>query len=234
MIDYRVHRTARIGRGCQFGPFCVIGAGVELGDGVTVEAGAIVGRVPVRGLTARDPGEPGRTLIGPGSHIGAHAVIYAGATIGAFCLIGDGASVREGCVLGNGVRLATGVSVNYETTIGDRTVVMQGAHLTGRMQIGERCFIGPLVATMNHREPRDGFVSEDVQGPSIGDGVLVGGGAIILPGVGIGDGATIGAGALVVKDVPAGGVVLGTPAAAREVPAEPAATARAAKLKGKP
>jgi UDP-3-O-[3-hydroxymyristoyl] glucosamine N-acyltransferase len=204
MIDYRVHKTARIGRGVTLGPFVVIGPGVTLGDGVTVEAGAIVGRVPVRGLTARDPGEPGATLVGAGSHIGAHAVIYTGVTIGARCLIGDHAHIREGCALGDGVRLATHVSINYETIIGDETQIMQATHITGRMRIGRRCFFGPLVACANHREPRDGFVSDAVRGPTVGDGVLVGAGAILCPGVMIGDGATVGAGALVTRDVDAG------------------------------
>lgn len=215
MIDYRVGRKAVVGKSVTLGMFCVIADGVTLNDGVTVDAGAVVGRVPVRGITARDPGEPGRTAVLDGTHIGCHAVIYAGAAIGARCLIGDGVSIREGCVLDDGVRLATGVSVNYETTIGAGTVVMQGTHLTGRMAIGKNCFIGPLVATMNHNEPRAGFVSAEVRGPTIGDGVLVGGGACILPGVTIGNGAVIGAGAIVTRDVPAGGVVLGQPARLR-------------------
>jgi acetyltransferase-like isoleucine patch superfamily enzyme len=216
MIDYRISRRAKVGRGCVFAPFAIIADGVELCDGVTVESGAVVGRVPVRGLTARDPGPPQLTLVGAGSHIGCHAVIYAGVAIGERCLIGDGASIREGCVLGADVRLATGVSVNYETTIGAGTVVMQGTHLTGRMKIGRGCFIGPLVATMNHQEPRNGFVSDEVRGPTIGDGVLIGGGACILPGVTIGDRAIIGAGAIITRDVPAGATVLGQAAQLRD------------------
>ncbi|KAJ2309551.1 hypothetical protein H4S02_009855, partial [Coemansia sp. RSA 2611] len=46
----------------------------------------------------------------------------------------------------------------------------------------------------------------------IGDGVWVGGGAVILPGVTIGDGVTIGAGSVVTKDVPDNVVVVGNPA----------------------
>lgn len=45
--------------------------------------------------------------------------------------------------------------------------------------------------------------------PVIGDGVLIGAGAIILGKVSVGDGATIAAGAIVVDDVPAGAVVVG-------------------------
>lgn len=189
-------------------PTALIYPGVTLGADVTIGAHAVVGYPPMRGLTARDPGPPGETHIGAGTHIGIGAIVYAGATIGARCLIGDYAHIREGCTLGDGVRLATHVSVNYDTMIGDGTVVMMTTHLTGRMRVGARCFIGPLVATMNHREPRHGFVSDEVRGPTIGDGVLVGGGAMLLPGVVIGDDALIGAGALIGRDVPAGEVVV--------------------------
>lgn len=47
---------------------------------------------------------------------------------------------------------------------------------------------------------------------TIGNDVFIGYGAIILPGVSVGDGSVVGAGALVTKDVPAGKVVVGVPA----------------------
>ena len=46
----------------------------------------------------------------------------------------------------------------------------------------------------------------------IEDGVWIGGGAIILPGVTIGRNAVIGAGAVVTKDIPANAVAVGSPA----------------------
>ncbi len=47
---------------------------------------------------------------------------------------------------------------------------------------------------------------------TIGDDVLVGAGAIILPGITVGEGAVIGAGSVVKEDVPAYAVVAGVPA----------------------
>ena len=46
----------------------------------------------------------------------------------------------------------------------------------------------------------------------IGDGVLVGAGAVVLEGICIGDNAVIGAGAVVTHDIPSGAVALGVPA----------------------
>ena len=49
----------------------------------------------------------------------------------------------------------------------------------------------------------------------IGKVVLIGAGAVVLPGIAVGDYAVVGAGAIVTKDVAAGMVVIGNPA--REV-----------------
>ena len=46
----------------------------------------------------------------------------------------------------------------------------------------------------------------------IGNDVVIGAGAIILPGVKIGDGAIVGAGSVVMSDLPAGMTVIGNPA----------------------
>jgi maltose O-acetyltransferase len=46
----------------------------------------------------------------------------------------------------------------------------------------------------------------------IGRVVLIGGGAIVLPGITVGDGAIIGAGSVVTADVPPGATVVGSPA----------------------
>ena len=48
--------------------------------------------------------------------------------------------------------------------------------------------------------------------PALGRGVAVGCGATILGPINIGDGAMIGAGAVVIHDVPAGATVAGVPA----------------------
>jgi maltose O-acetyltransferase len=47
---------------------------------------------------------------------------------------------------------------------------------------------------------------------SIADGVWIGGGALVLPGVSIGEDAVVGAGAVVTRDVEARTVVVGNPA----------------------
>jgi acetyltransferase-like isoleucine patch superfamily enzyme len=61
----------------------------------------------------------------------------------------------------------------------------------------------------NDRHP---VCRECLQGPTIRKGARIGINATLLPGVVIGEGALVGAGAVVTKDVPAGAVVAGNPA----------------------
>ena len=66
-----------------------------------------------------------------------------------------------------------------------------------------------------------------IHGATLGDGCLIGIGAIVLNGVSVGAGALVAAGAVVTKDVPAGALVMGAPAAVkRELSSEAVAGQR--------
>ncbi len=112
-------------------------------------------------------------------------------------------------VLGE-VIVKPGVSIWYQAvlradlnqiTIGAYTNIQDGAILHG--DPGQDLVIGDYV-TIGHRAV--------VHGISIGEGSLIGMGAIILEGITIGTGSIVGAGAVVTKDVPPGVVVAGVPA----------------------
>lgn len=74
--------------------------------------------------------------------------------------------------------------------------------------IHENALIGKNVQIMQHVTigAKNGYA------PRIGNGVLIGAGAVVLGGVSIGNNAIIGANACVLKDVPDGAVVGGVPA----------------------
>ena len=194
----------------------VIHSGVRIGAGCTIFDGAVLGRRP---MTAGNTTRPLRDLppltIGSGTIIGANAVLYTGSTIGANVLIGDLASVREGCALGEGVVIGRGVMVMYDTTVGDRTRVIDGAILTGNMQIEADVFIGPAALSINDNDVylrRYGLLPFAVQGPTIRRFALVGAGANLAAGVEIGMGAIVAPSAMVTRDVPAWAVAAGVPA----------------------
>jgi serine O-acetyltransferase len=106
------------------------------------------------------------------------------------------------------IEVVGGISIGESAQIGRRLIIEHfgGIIVHGRTVIGDDCLIRQGVTIGNRSE-------EDAEGaPVLGNGVVVGAGAKILGRITIGDGAVIGANAVVVKDVPAGGVVVGIPA----------------------
>lgn len=92
--------------------------------------------------------------------------------------------------IGKGIMLdhATGFVVGETAVIGDHVSILQGVTLGGTGK------------------------SEEDRHPKIGNGVLIGAGAIVLGNIKVGDCARIGAGSVVVKEVPPRVTVAGVPA----------------------
>jgi acetyltransferase-like isoleucine patch superfamily enzyme len=89
--------------------------------------------------------------------------------------------------------------------------VMQDVSVGAHTVIAPGCFI----TDHNHQTAANLRIDQQLSRPvpvRIGRDVWLGAGAVILPGVTIGDGAVVGAGAVVTHDVPAGAVVAGVPA----------------------
>jgi maltose O-acetyltransferase len=95
-------------------------------------------------------------------------------------------------------------------------VINYGCLLDGRrypITIGSDVSIGPEVAilTLGH-DPRSPEFADRGGPVTIGDHAWIGFRAIVLPGVSIGEGAVVGAGAVVSRDVPPFTIVAGNPA----------------------
>jgi acetyltransferase-like isoleucine patch superfamily enzyme len=78
--------------------------------------------------------------------------------------------------------------------------------------IEDGCSVGPNVVFTNAKYPRSPHAKEQLVGPHIESGAIIGANATLLPAVRICRGALVGAGAVVTKDVPPGVVVAGNPA----------------------
>jgi acetyltransferase-like isoleucine patch superfamily enzyme len=81
-----------------------------------------------------------------------------------------------------------------------------------RVGISARVAIGDAVGNMSPEPPTAEVEAADRAAVRIRDGVIVGIGAIVLPGVTIGERAAVGAGAVVTRDVAPRAVVFGNPA----------------------
>jgi UDP-2-acetamido-3-amino-2,3-dideoxy-glucuronate N-acetyltransferase len=131
--------------------------------------------------------------IGDGTRIWAFANIQDGAVIGRDCNICDNCYVEKGAVIGDHVTIKNGVCV------------WEGVTLENGV------FAGPNVAFVNDRYPksRKPWTMERIL---VKAGASLGANATILCGITIGEGALVGAGAVVVRDVAARTIVVGNPA----------------------
>lgn len=209
-----VRAGAVLGEDVVIHPHVVIGANVRLGNGVEVLPGAYLGREPrAVGAVAREPSFRPEARIGSGCAIGANAVVYYDVEIGEDNLIGDGASIRELSRIGSGNVIGRDVTLDREVTIGNGTRVMDKSHLTGGMTVGDGVFVAAMVVTTNDNSfDGRGPGGDELRGPTIEDGAMIGGGASLLPGVVVGRAAIVGSGAVVTRDVDPGTTVLGVPA----------------------
>ena len=138
-------------------------------------------------------------------------VIEAGGVIGTDLDCGYNVVLREGCILGDRVKIWSNSVIDAGAEIGDETRVHCNVYISQGCTIGSQCFIGPGVRLLNDKFPPR-FTPESWEPVHLRDGVILGGGVIVLPGVEIGEGAFIGAGSVVTKSVPAGELWVGNPA----------------------
>jgi UDP-perosamine 4-acetyltransferase len=108
------------------------------------------------------------------------------------------AVVAESASLGRNIVIAAQAAVCVDCQIGDSAIINTGAIVDHECQIGAGVHVCPGAK-----------VAGRVQ---VGEAAFVGLGANIIQCLSVGEDAIVGAGAVVLKDVPAGGTVVGVPA----------------------
>ena len=125
-----------------------------------------------------------------------------------FGAIGEGSDLNPNfyCDFGSHIFIGKNFFCNYTCTILD----------IAEVRIGDNCLFAPNVSlyTAGHPVELQGRLDNIGTGApiTIGNGVWIGGSAIIMGGVTIGDNAVIGAGSVVTRDVEPNTVVAGNPA----------------------
>jgi UDP-3-O-[3-hydroxymyristoyl] glucosamine N-acyltransferase len=169
--------SAKIGKDVSIGHYTIIGENVEIGDfsiishHVVIHDNCIVGKHCVIkpstvigdigfGLEFED-GIPTRI-----PHLG-HVVIGNYVEVGALNAIARG--TIENTVLGDHVKLDDHVFIAHNVHIGDNSVIIAGAEISGSVQIGKNVWVAPQASIINQ--------------VTIGDDALIGIGAVVTKSV---------------------------------------------------
>ncbi len=107
------------------------------------------------------------------------------------------------------------LKIHYSNKIGNGNIICKGVVLTVDINIGDHVIIN-INSTIGHDAIIENFVSimfgVHISGNvKIGEGTLIGSGAVILPNLTIGKWCKIGAGAVVTKNIPDNSTVIGVP-----------------------
>ena len=127
-----------------------------------------------------------------------------------------------GCRIGDESRIGPFVEIQGGVEIGARCKIQSHSFICSGVTIADEVFIGHGVLFINDKRPRATADDGELQTgedwtllPTVVErGASLGSGCVVLGGVRIGEGALVGAGAVVTRDVGAGEVVAGIPARA--------------------
>ena len=169
---------------------------VRLGADVQIGPWAIVGRPP----TGIAPGEL-ETVIGDGSIIRSHSIVYAGTRTGPRFQTGHHAIVGPAIDIGNRCSVGTSSFVTGFAHLGS------GARVHGHCYVGEFAWIDDKawVGPYNILESTFDRIS------AVGSGAILAMGVHLLPGVRIGNRALVGMRSLIKNDIGPYRVVVGHP-----------------------
>lgn len=125
-----------------------------------------------------------------------------------------------GCVIGDESKVGAFVEIQKNAVIGARCKISSHTFICEGVTIEDEVFVGHGVMFINDRYPRAGNDNGSLQTEAdwkviptvIKNRASLGSGCIIMCGVTIGEGALVGAGAVVTRDVPPHTIVKGCPA----------------------
>ena len=192
---------AQLGEGVAVGPFTVIHDHVQIGSGTRIDGFCELG-YPSQQAAGQ------QLVIGADSVIRSHSIFYQGSTFGAGLVTGHHVTVREKTIAGKGFQIGTLADIQGHCEIGHYVRTQSSVTLGQHSNIGNFVWLFPGVILTNDPNPP----SNDIQGVTLEDYVVVAVQSTLLPGVRIGAGSFVTAHSLVAGDMPENSLISGTPA----------------------
>jgi UDP-3-O-[3-hydroxymyristoyl] glucosamine N-acyltransferase len=189
----RIGRNVKIGFGTRIGPNADIGDDCVIGDQCVLahEAGGPWANKPL--------------VLGAGSVIRSHTVLYQGSELGPDLQTGHHVLIREGTKAGANLRVGSFSDIEGDCVIGDCGRFHSYAHVGRGSRLGHFVHLYSLTILLNDPLPP----SEITDSAVLEDGVVVAVGATVMPGTHLRQGSFVAARSVVSGDVPAGAVVEG-------------------------
>lgn len=213
----QVHPTALVSDAASLGPDVTVGPFSVIHDSVEVGAGSVIGAHCILGEPTADYYGGGSTsaaatVVGPGSVVRSHSVIYRGVSIGSAFRTGHRVTIREGSRIGDDVQVGTMSDLQGDLTIGDHVRIHSNVHVGQLSVVEDFVWLFPYVVLTNDPHPPSDSCT---QGARIRRFAVVATSSLVMPGVEVGEHALVGAMSLVTRDVPRETVVVGSPATPR-------------------
>jgi UDP-3-O-[3-hydroxymyristoyl] glucosamine N-acyltransferase len=204
-----VNRDARVDATAEIGPYAVVEAGAEIGPGcrigpfVSIGAGVIMGRDCRIGanVSLSHALLGSRVYIYPGARIGQEGFSFATTKVGFLSIPQLGRVIVE-----DDVEVGANSTIDRGST--RDTIIGVGTRIDNLVQIGHNVRLGRCCVIVAQVGIAGSTILEDF--------VQVGGQAAMAGHLRIGQNSQIGAQAGVISDVPAGSVLLGSPAQPRK------------------
>ena len=130
---------------------------------------------------------------------------------------GEGTKIYQycnlyGCIIGKNCNIGAYVEIGPNVVIGDNVTIGAFTYIPEGVKIRNDIFIGPRVTFLNDKYPPSKGRWKSYFRTLVDNNVVIGGGAIILPGITLCNGCVIGAGSVVTKSIDVEHTVVGNPA----------------------
>lgn len=194
-----VSAKARIGANVTIGHGTVVHDNVVIADDVTIGAFCVIGHPAGGDYVGKE------LVLGSGSLVRSHTVVYEGSRFDGGLQTGHHCLVREGTEAGLVLRLGSFCDVEGRCTFGDHVRLHGYVHVGTGSRVGSFVWLYSLVTLTN-----DPLPPSNIERPvTLEDGVVVALGSTVMPGAIMRKGSFAAAHTLVRGEVPPGAVVTG-------------------------